>query len=132
MNIYTSCPLLGSNRFDTACAFYQALFAETEVRTVLDTHDYHGDTHSMLWVMHKKKPLFIIGNFTANGLAASTANGSMVYLVVADQQEVEAWYQRAIRAGAHDQGAPGVRYQEYAAYFSDLDGHKFCIRTPFA
>ena len=63
--------------------------------------------------MHdQQRMLLIIGNFTANGLAASTANGSMVYLVVADKHETRAWYQRAMRADAHDQGTPGVRYQE--------------------
>lgn len=131
LSISQACALLGSNKFDESVDFYRALFSNTGHELIEDRHDYHGDEHAMLWVMRGGVPLFVISNFTANNKPAGNANGSMIYLAVSSKKDVDVWHQKALECGAQNEGDPGIRYKEYAAYFRDLDGHKFCVRTSF-
>ena len=49
----------------------------------------------------------------------------MVALQVANQEEVNGIYERAIAMGGSDEGPPGDRGGIfYAAYFRDIDGNK--------
>ena len=52
----------------------------------------------------------------------------MIGLVLDSAQAVDALHARALALGAADAGAPGRRSAHfYAAYFRDLDGHKYLI-----
>ncbi len=50
-----------------------------------------------------------------------------IAFIAASRQEVDAFYQAALKAGARDNGAPGIRPQYsgqyYAAFVLDPDGH---------
>ena len=60
-----------------------------------------------------------------NGEPQSAGNGMMVALQVANQEEVNGIYERAIAMGGSDEGPPGDRGGIfYAAYFRDIDGNK--------
>ncbi len=60
-----------------------------------------------------------------NGEPQSAGNGMMVALQVANQEEVNGIYERAIATGGSDEGPPGDRGGIfYAAYFRDIDGNK--------
>lgn len=63
-----------------------------------------------------------------NGQPATVANGSMVSFQCSTREQVDAMHRTAIELGGSDEGAPGARGPSgefYAAYFRDLDGHKF-------
>ena len=60
-----------------------------------------------------------------DGKAATPGNGAMVAIAVDSQAKVKALYDKAMKLGAKDEGAPGLRWGTfYAAYFRDLDGNK--------
>ncbi len=62
-----------------------------------------------------------------DGQAASVGNGTMVAIQVASQEQVDAFYKKALSLGATCEGEPGPRGEMsgfYAGYFRDLDGNK--------
>ena len=112
---------LGTNDLPRASAFYDALFATIGGRRVTD---FLGRGQG--WGNAKGKPLFgVIKPY--DGQQAGVGNGTMIALAMADKAQVEALHAKAIELGAADEGAPGLRGDNfYGAYFRDLDGHKIC------
>ena len=55
----------------------------------------------------------------------------MVALMVDGRDKVDALYQKALELGGKDEGAPGIRAEDYyIGYFRNLDGNKlnaFCM-----
>jgi predicted lactoylglutathione lyase len=68
-----------------------------------------------------------------DGKPATVGNGVMVAIAVDSQEKVNALHARALELGGTDEGAPGLRGEQfYAGYFRDLDGNKlnaFCMVT---
>lgn len=66
-----------------------------------------------------------------DGRPASIGNGVTVAFEAPDRQSVRDTHARALTAGGHDEGAPGLRAHYhpdfYGAYWRDLDGNKLCI-----
>jgi catechol 2,3-dioxygenase-like lactoylglutathione lyase family enzyme len=60
--------------------------------------------------------------------ARAPGAGCHVALVAADRESVDAFHAAALRMGAVDEGAPGLRPQHgvgyYAAFVRDLDGYR--------
>ena len=77
-----------------------------------------------------ERPLFLVGR-PFNGALSSAGNGAMVALLAPSRQAVASCYEVALRAGATDEGKPGLRpdyhADYYGAFFRDLDGKKICI-----
>jgi catechol 2,3-dioxygenase-like lactoylglutathione lyase family enzyme len=63
-----------------------------------------------------------------NGRKASPGNGVHIAFDAPDQETVDAFYREAMRLGARDGGAPGLRPQYSATYYGafvfDPDGNK--------
>lgn len=116
---------LGTNNFERAAQFYDALLAEIGAKRMMDTEQF------IAWSAHPRQPaLSIIKPY--DGKAASVGNGVMVALVVDSPEKVKALYYKALEQGGTDEGEPGPRGDSgfYAAYFRDLDGNKlnaFCM-----
>ena len=76
------------------------------------------------------RPFFVLTS-PLNGEAATFGNGQMTALLAPDRAAVDQAHIVAMRGGAADEGAPGLRPQYhpnfYGAYFRDLDGNKICI-----
>jgi len=118
---------LGTNNFERAAKFYDALLGELGAGRFLD------DDRFIAWAVSPDKPaLSIIKPWDGN--EATVGNGTMVALAVENTDQVKALYQKAIDLGATDEGAPGLRGGGfYAAYFRDPDGNKlnfFCMTDP--
>lgn len=74
-----------------------------------------------------------VAGFTADGATDFWINGDgakqnvHVAFTAADRDEVDAFYEAAIAAGASDNGKPGIRKEYgpgyYASYVLDPDGH---------
>lgn len=63
-----------------------------------------------------------------DGEAPSAGNGTMVALAAPSRDMVDEIHALALKTGAADEGAPGIRIPNfYGAYFRDLDGNKLCI-----
>jgi catechol 2,3-dioxygenase-like lactoylglutathione lyase family enzyme len=111
---------LGSNNYDKALAFYDALFAEMGgKRTFSNDHlqAYGGKGGAMLAVA---KP--------HDGKPATVGNGTMFALAAPSEDLVKKVHAKALSLGGKDEGAPGARSETfYGAYFRDLDGNKLCV-----
>jgi len=62
-----------------------------------------------------------------DGQAATVGNGTMIAIMVDSNEQVDAFYKKALSLGATCEGKPGLRGEMsgcYAAYFRDLDGNK--------
>ncbi len=115
---------LGTNNYDKAAKFYDALFGSIGAKRVME-----GDTF-IAWSTSEMAPaVSIIKPFDKK--KATIGNGVMVALVMDSTKKVDALYKKAIALGGTDEGKPGLRGGNfYAAYFRDLDGNKlnaFCM-----
>ena len=109
---------LGTNDFQRATAFYDALFAELGAKRIMEME------RLMAWGVKPHHPAIgVIKPF--NGEPATSGNGSMVAVHVDSRDKVDALHKKALELGARDEGAPGLRGGSfYAGYFRDLDGNK--------
>jgi catechol 2,3-dioxygenase-like lactoylglutathione lyase family enzyme len=118
---------VGTNDLSKAVAFYGELLSLLGAKSTFKTDRGVG------WGIAPDKPMFsVFKPFDAE--PATVGNGSMVALVAANREQVQALYNKALALGGQDAGPPGQRNGDfYGAYFRDLDGNKlaaYCIVKP--
>lgn len=110
---------LGSNRFDEAVTFYDAVLPSLGIRRIMQ--------HPGAAAYGKQLPEFWL-QAPIDGQSASVGNGTHVGFIASSKATVHAFHQAALAAGASDEGAPGPRPEYGAPYYGcfvrDLDGHK--------
>lgn len=110
---------LGTNDFERATRFYDAVLASIGARRILEHPGAvaYGREYPEFWV---QTPI--------DAGRASAGNGTHVAFFAASRAEVDAFYEAALREGAQADGAPGPRphYGEpyYGCFLRDPDGHK--------
>ena len=108
---------LGTNDFQRAAKFYDALLAELGAKRTMDFDTF------VVWSTGRGPGVALAKPY--DGKPATVGNGMMVALAMKSKEQVDAFYARAIALGATDEGKPGPRGDKfYAGYFRDLDGHK--------
>ena len=111
---------IGTNDFDKATAFYDALFGEIGGKRLMPTP---------VGVMYRlgSGPMIMV-NRTSNGEPATFGNGSMVALEMDNKEQVTMLHAKAIELGGTCEGLPGQRgpFGEFS-YFRDLDGNKIAV-----
>ena len=112
--------MLGTNQYDRALEFYDALLAPLGGKRAMDfgvSVVYGNGNGPMLGV---GKPF--------NKQPASYVNGPMIALAMPSKEKVDEMYNLAIKLGATDEGPAGERGDTfYAGYFRDLDHNKLCV-----
>ncbi len=109
---------LGTNDFQRAAKFYDALLGELGAKRAMETDKL------ILWATGPGQPMLSIIK-PYDGKPATVGNGVMVALAAKDRKQVDAIYAKAIELGGKDEGKPGDRGGSfYAGYFRDLDGNK--------
>jgi predicted lactoylglutathione lyase len=116
---------LGTNDFERAGEFYDALLAEIGATRMMVSDRY------IAYAAAPDRPALLIVK-PYDEKTATVGNGTMVALVVDSPEKVDAVHARALALGGTDEGAPGPRGDSgfYAGYFRDLDGNKlnaFCM-----
>ncbi len=115
---------VGTNDFDKAAAFYDALFGSRGIKRTMEAENY------LVWGKDMESPAFSIVH-PHDGKEATVGNGVMIALEMENEDAVKTFYNKAIELGASCEGEPGPRGDSfYAAYFRDLDGNKlngFCV-----
>lgn len=110
---------LGTNDFDKAKAFYDAVLAPLGLRCLMD---YPGGAG-----YGRKFPEFWIG-LPHDRQRASAGNGVHVCFFAESREQVHEFHAQALRMGGKDDGGPGPRPEYspgyYAAFACDLDGNK--------
>lgn len=114
---------LGTNKFDEAAAFYDALLAEIGAKRLWDSTDF------VAWGVSPTQPsLGIIKPH--NKQPATVGNGSMAAIVVDSTDKVDRVYKKALALGGTCEGPAGPRGSGfYCGYFRDLDGNKLNVFT---
>ena len=115
---------LGTNRFDEAVAFYDALLGELGAARFMETESF------VAWTASPNAPAVSVTK-PYDGKPATVGNGIMVALAVKSPEKVDQVYKKALELGATCEGPAGPRGDNfYAGYFRDLDGNKlnvFCM-----
>ncbi|BCL74323.1 hypothetical protein JHS3_00590 [Jeongeupia sp. HS-3] len=110
---------LGTNDFDRAIAFYDAVLPTLGSKRLMQFPGVaaYGREFPEFWV---QVPI--------DGAPAKVGNGTHIGFSAVDKAAVHAFYDAAIAAGATDDGAPGPRplYEDpyYGCFVRDPDGHK--------
>ncbi len=109
---------IGTNNYERAADFYDALLAEFGAKRIKETDRF------IVWGTGTKTALSIVKPF--NGNPATVGNGVMVAFAADSAEQVNAVYEKALKLGATDEGAPYPSGDTgfYCGYFSDLDGNK--------
>jgi catechol 2,3-dioxygenase-like lactoylglutathione lyase family enzyme len=111
---------LGTNDFDRACAFWDALAPELGGKKLFPTPQ---------GVMYRlgSGPLIMVTR-PHNGEASHPGNGTMLAINVDAPEDVARIHAKALDLGATSEGEPGPRgaFGEFA-YFRDLDGNKLAV-----
>lgn len=112
---------LGTNKFDDAAKFYDALLGELGAGRFMETDSF------IAWSAGAKSPAISICK-PNDGNEATVGNGVMVAIPVDSSDKVDAIHAKALELGGSDEGAPGPRSDTfYAGYFRDLDGNKLNV-----
>ena len=112
---------LGTNDFERATRFYDAVLAELGIRRVFE----HAGGHAVAY--GKAFPEFWV-QAPVDGEPATVGNGTHVCFFATSRDQVDAFHRAALEAGADDEGTPGPRPEYgkpyYGAFVRDPDGHK--------
>lgn len=111
---------LGTNDFDRACAFYDALAAELGGKRLFPT------PHGQMYRLGSGAMLMVTRPY--DNQAAHPGNGTMLAINVDAQADVARLHAKALSLGAASEGEPGPRgaFGDFA-YFRDLDGNKLAV-----
>jgi catechol 2,3-dioxygenase-like lactoylglutathione lyase family enzyme len=111
--------MVGTNRFDQAVAFYDALLTGMGATRAYATEKNVG------WGWGMGTPMFIVTR-PFDQQPATIGNGSMVAFDVETAEMVDALHAKALALGGTTEGDPGPRGEHlYVGYCRDLDGNKF-------
>jgi hypothetical protein len=110
--------MVGTNSFDEAVVFYDALMPDLGATRVYATQKSVG------WGWGLGTPMFIVCR-PFDQRQASIGNGSMTAFEVDTPERVDTLHAKALALGGSSEGAPGSRGEGmYAGYWRDLDGNK--------
>ena len=110
---------IGSNDFERAITFYDAVLSTLGCRRILEHPGAvaYGKHYPEFWV---QTPI--------DGQPAQTANGTHFGFLATTREAVHAFYQKALEHGGQGDGEPGPRphYGQpyYGCFILDPDGHK--------
>jgi len=111
--------MIGTNRFEEAIAFYDALLTKMRATRAYATEKNVG------WGWGIGTPMFIVTK-PYDERQATIGNGSMVAFEVETPDLVDALHSMVLALGGTSEGDPGPRGEHlYVGYWRDLDGNKF-------
>ena len=109
---------LGTNSMEKAGKFYDELLATIGAGRAFDTDTF------IAWAPGPGSPALSITK-PFDGADATVGNGVMVAIAMDSKEKVDTFHAKALELGGSDEGAPGMRLDNfYAGYFRDLDGNK--------
>ena len=80
--------------------------------------------------IHQKKKSGNIEFYVTNPVnkeKATYGNGTQISFVVDSKETVDNFYNLGIKLGGKNEGAPGIRSNDYYCYIRDLDKNKICV-----
>ncbi len=110
---------IGTNQYEKARAFYDTVLATLDIKVIMEHPGAvaYGRQYPEFWVQTPH-----------DGKAAHVGNGFHMGFIATSKEQVHAFYDAALAAGATDDGAPGPRplYGDpyYGCFVRDPEGHK--------
>ena len=114
--------MIGTNDLDKAIKFYDTLLQVIDLQRTVTNEKYVGYSS-------KKKSgniEFYVTN-PVNKEKATYGNGTQISFVVDSKETVDNFYNLGIKLGGKNEGAPGIRSDDYYCYIRDLDKNKICV-----
>ncbi len=111
---------LGTNDFERACAFYDALLGDLGGARLFPT------PQGLLYRLGKGAMVMVTRPY--NSQPATVGNGAMLAIQVDSKEQVASAYAKVLELGGACEGKPGPRgaFGEFA-YCRDLDGNKLAF-----
>lgn len=111
---------IGTNDFDRATAFYDALLEEVGGKRLMPT------PHGLMYRLGKGAMVMVTRPYDEQ--PATHSNGGMVAIQLDSKEDVERVHAKALALGGVCEGKPGPRmnFGDFA-YFRDLDGNKLAV-----
>ena len=113
--------MVGTNNLDKAIKFYDTLLQVIDLKRIVTNKKYAGYS--------SKKESGDIEFYVTNPVnkeKATYGNGTQISFVVDSKETVDNFYNLGIKLGGKDEGAPGIRSDDYYCYIRDLDKNKIC------
>lgn len=111
--------MVGTNRFEEAVAFYDALM------TAMGATRAYATEKNVGWGWGVGTPMLIVTR-PFDQRRATAGNGAMIAFDVETPEQVDALHSKVLALGGTSEGDPGPRGEHlYAGYWRDLDGNKF-------
>ena len=113
----------GTNNLEEAGKFYDVVFKSINVVRCQTTENEIGYGSSI-----EEECFWVIKPF--NKEPATRGNGSQMIITANSKDDVDLFYETALKAGGQSDCAPGLRDHTpnyYGAYIKDLDGNKIHI-----
>ena len=116
---------LGTNNFEAALKFYDALFSSVGVNRLWKHEQVAA------WGRSRPEPALCIAS-PFDGEPASVGNGAMTALRMTNRKAVDTLHAKSLQLGGLDEGLSGPRGDHgfYGGYFRDLDGNKLNAYVP--
>ena len=111
--------MVGTNNLDKATKFYDTLLDVIELERVVTNEKYIGYASK-----EKSDEIEFYVTNPVNKEKATFGNGTQISFLVKSKDLVNNFYKTAIKLGAKDEGAPGIRSGDYYCYIRDIDGNK--------
>lgn len=110
--------VVGTNNMDEAKAFYDALFAQSDLQSM-------SPTDRMTYWLSADFAFAVAKPFDTK--LATVGNGTMVGFCLYSKEEVSKMHALALELGGTCEGAPNQRGPKFSTYVRDLDGNKICF-----
>ncbi|NQZ33714.1 MAG: VOC family protein [Oceanospirillaceae bacterium] len=110
--------VLGTNNMEASVKFYDALFAQTELKQI-------AATDRMTFWQCESFAFAVAKPFDEE--AASNGNGTMIGFDVGSSEEVIRLHKKVVELGGTCEGEPSQKGPRFSAYARDLDKNKLCF-----
>ena len=114
--------MVGTNDLDKAIKFYDALLQVIDLQRTVTNEKYAGYSSKK----NSGNIEFYVTN-PVNKEKATYGNGTQISFVVDSKETVDNFYNLGIKLGGKNEGAPGIRSDDYYCYIRDLDKNKICV-----
>jgi len=114
--------MIGTNDLDKAIKFYDALLQVIDLQRTVTNEKYAGYSSKK----NSGNIEFYVTN-PVNKEKATYGNGTQISFVVDSKETVDNFYNLGIKLGGKNEGAPGIRSDDYYCYIRDLDKNKICV-----
>ena len=113
--------MVGTNDLDKAIKFYDAMLETINLKRAVTNEKYAGYSSK-----ERPEDIEFYVTIPANKEKATFGNGVQISFIVNSKGTVDKFYNLGIKLGGKDEGAPGIRSEDYYCYIRDLDGNKIC------